>query len=265
MWGHEIMGMGMRKLALAGAVALGLAGVAGAAWAAGEAEAPPKENWPQHGVFGTYDRGALQRGFQVYKEVCSACHGLKYVAYRSLEDLGYNEEQVKAIAAQYEVTDGPNDDGEMFQRPARPSDKFRAPFPNDQAARAANGGALPPDLSLIVKARPHGEDYIYALLTGYDHPVPEGHEVPEGKYYNPYFAGGNIAMPPPIVEDGVTYSDGTKATPQQMAHDVTSFLAWAAEPKLEARHRMGAVVMIFLAIFTTLLFLTYKRVWRDVH
>jgi ubiquinol-cytochrome c reductase cytochrome c1 subunit len=265
MWGSSVMEMGwMRKLAAGAVAAAILAAGGGAAWSAGEAAKPEKQEWAHHGVFGAFDRAAAQRGFQVYKEVCSSCHSMSLMSYRVLADIGYSEEQIKAIAAQYEVQDGPNDDGEMFTRPARPSDRFKAPFANEKAARAANGGAYPPDLSLIVKARENHEDYIYAILTHYQDP-PAGHELPEGKYYNPYFPGGAIAMPPPISDGGVTYQDGTQATVQQQAHDVTTFLAFASEPKLEARHTMGFSVVSFLVIFTGVLFLAYKRVWRNVH
>ena len=265
MWGQSKMNQGWKRKLIALSAAFGLVGItAGAAWSAGDVAVPEKQNWSHLGITGTFDRAAAQRGFQVYKEVCSACHAMHLVSYRNLADLGYSEAQVKAIAAQYEVQDGPNDEGEMFTRPARPSDRFKSPFANDQAARSANGGALPPDLSLMVKARAHGEDYVYALLTGYSDP-PEGHAVPEGKYYNKYFPGGAIAMPPPLSDGAVTYQDGTEASAKQMAHDVTTFLAFTAEPKIEARHRMGVIVISFLVVFTGILFAVYKRVWRNVH
>ena len=248
----------------AAAAALVLA-LAAPAFAAGEEIALPKEKWSFSAPFGTFDRGELQRGFQVYKEVCSACHSMKLVAYRTLRDIGFSEAEVKAIAAANEVTDGPNDEGEMFQRPALASDRFKSPFPNDKAARAANGGALPPDLSLMAKAREHGPDYVKALLTGYgDAPVDV--KVPDGQYYNKYFPGHLIAMPPPLGQDGqVGYEDGTKATVQQMAHDVAAFLMWTAEPKLEARHQMGVKVILFLILLTILLYAVKRRVWADVH
>ncbi len=234
--------------------------VAGAA----EAERPPARNWSWQGIFGTFDRAALQRGLQVYKEVCSGCHGLRFVAYRNLVDLGYTPEQVKAFAAQFEVEDGPNDEGEMYMRPARPADRFVSPFPNEQAARAANHGASPPDLSLIVEARENGADYVYALLTGYGDP-PEGVQVREGMNYNKYFPGHQIAMPPPLSEDAVEYQDGTKATVDQMARDVVAFLAWAAEPNMEARKATGLKVMLFLFVLTGMLIAVKKKVWSDVH
>jgi len=265
MWGSSIMDQRwMRKLAV-GALALGTVALAGgAAWSSTGVMKPAAQEWNHNGITGTYDKAAAQRGLQVYKEVCAACHSLSLVAYRTLADLGYSEEQVKAMAAEVEVQDGPNDDGEMFARPGRPYDHFKAPFANEKAARAANGGAYPPDMSLIVKAREDGENYIYALLDGYAD-APAGHEVPEGKYYNPYYPGGNIAMPAPLSDGAVTYQDGTEATRAQMAHDVVTFLSWTAEPKLDERHRMGIVVVSFLIIFTGILFAVYRRVWKDVH
>ena len=260
--------------ALAGAMMMGIAGGASAA----EGVAIPSQKWSWDGAFGHYDRASAQRGLQVYKQVCAACHGLGLVAYRNLMDLGYSEEQVKAYAAEYEVTDGPNDQGEMFQRPAKPADKFVSPFPNDQAARAANGGALPPDLSLLVDARGKGmdwvtyptgnqyggADYLYAILVGYTEP-PADFKLMEGMNYNKYFPGHQIAMPPPLAEGAVTFEDGTKATVEQMAHDVTTFLAWASEPNLEHRKAMGLKVMLFLLVFTGLCIAVKKRVWASVH
>ncbi len=231
---------------------------------AAEAEHPPARNWPHKGVFGTFDRATLQRGFQVYAEVCSSCHSINFVAFRNLTDLGYSMDEVKAIAAEYEIEDGPNDEGEMFMRTARPSDYFPPPFVNEQAARAANNGALPPDLSLIVKAREGGEDYIYALLTGFEDEPPAGFELTEGMNYNPYFPGGQIAMTPPLFEDSVEYADGTPATVEQMASDVTTFLAWTAEPTLEARKRLGFKVMAFLLVLTVLLYFVNRKVWSKL-
>jgi len=256
-------------------IAAGLISVAGAfgatgALAAGGGPVPAGQDWAHGGVnsffsfFSTFDRAQLQRGFQVYKEVCSACHGMGLVAYRNLEAIGFTDDEVKAIAAQYEVTDGPNDEGEMFTRPAIPADRFKEPFANKKAAAAANNGKAPPDLSLIVKARPHHEDYIYALLTGYVDP-PEGVEVPDGSYYNAYYPGHIIAMAPPIYEDGITYADGTPATVAQQAKDVTAFLAWAAEPHLEARREMGVMVILFLTVFAALMYAAKRRLWADVH
>lgn len=225
----------------------------------------PATGWPHTGMFGTYDRAALQRGFQVYKQVCSACHSMKYLSYRDLADLGFNEAEVKAIAAEYQVTDGPNDQGEMFQRPARPSDAFVKPFPNDAAAKAANGGALPPDLSLIVKAREGHEDYIYSILTGFGMQPDTGETVATGLNYNPYFAGHQIAMPQPLNNDSVTYADGTKATLEQEARDVTEFLAWASEPKMEARKQTGVRVILFLVVFAAVMYGVKRSIWKDLH
>ncbi|MDP9196902.1 MAG: cytochrome c1 [Pseudomonadota bacterium] len=233
------------------------------ALAEGDEVAPAHQEWPHAGITGTFDRAALQRGFQVYKEVCAACHSMHLLSYRNLTDLGYSEDEIKALATQVQVTDGPDDTGKMFQRPGKPSDRFVSPFANEQEARAANGGALPPDLSLIVKAREHGEDYIHALLTGYDK-APEGHEVPAGQYWNTYFSGHLISMPPPLNEGQVTYADGTQATVEQMSRDVTTFLAWAAEPKMEARKQMGIKVLIFLAVFTGIMYAVKVRLWRNV-
>ncbi|QQP90471.1 cytochrome c1 [Skermanella sp. TT6] len=251
----------LKTVILAAAFGLGLTGTA---LAAGEAPVPPKQEWSHSGIFGTFDRAALQRGFQVYKEVCSTCHAMNFVAYRNLEALGFSEDEVKAIAAQYEVTAGPNDNGEMFERPAIPADHFKNPFPNEQAARAANGGAYPPDLSLMAKARPHGEDYLYALLVGYEDP-PEGFNVPDGQYYNKYFPGHLIGMPPILQDDSVTYADETPATQAQLAHDVAAFLTWAAEPHLEARKQTGVKVILFLLVFTGMMYAVKRKVWADAH
>jgi ubiquinol-cytochrome c reductase cytochrome c1 subunit len=251
----------MKRAVLVAALALGVAAPALAA--EGESEIP-KLDWSFSGPFGTFDRAQVQRGYKVYKEVCSACHSMKYIAFRNLEDIGFNEAQVKALAAGYQITDGPNDQGEMFQRPGLPSDHFPAPFPNEQAARAANGGAYPPDLSLMAKAREGGPDYIHAILTGYVD-APADFKVAEGKSYNKYFAGHNISMPKPLSDDQVTFDDGTKSTLDQEAKDVAAFLMWTAEPKLEERHRMGFKVVIFLVVLTGLFLAAKKRIWRDVH
>ena len=255
----------MRALKLL-SVALGLV----AAMPALAAETPevPSRNWSFDGFFGTYDRAALQRGFQVYKEVCAACHSMNLVAYRHLGDPGgpgFNEAEVKAIAASVEVTNAlPNDQGEMFQRPGLPSDNFKAPFANDQAAKAANNGALPPDLSLIAKARLGGADYIHALLTGYADP-PADFKLSQGLNYNKYFPGHQIAMAPPLAPDAVSYTDGTQATVDQMASDVTHFLMWAAEPKLEERKRIGFQAILFLIVATGVFYAVKRKVWADVH
>jgi len=222
------------------------------------------QHWSFDGLFGTFDQAAAQRGFQVYKDVCAACHSLSQVAYRNLSAIGISEDEIKTIAAQYNVTDGPNDAGEMFERPAKPSDKFVPPFPNANAARAANNGALPPDLSLIVKAREGGADYAYGILTGFVEP-PAGVTVPNGMYYNAAFPGHQIAMPPPLSDGAVTYADGTEASVHQMAHDVVTFLAWTAEPELDQRKQMGVKVILFLIVLTGLAYAVKRKVWAEVH
>lgn len=225
----------------------------------------PEGGWPQSGIFGTYDRGALQRGFLVYKQVCAACHSMNLLSYRNLAAIGYNEDEVKAIASEYTVKDGPNDDGEMFERPALPSDHFHAPFANEKAARAANNGAYPPDLSLIVKARHSGEDYIYSILTGY-HEAPADVKIMAGMNYNDTFPGNQIAMPSPLAADDlVAYSDGTKATKEQMSKDVVQFLAWAAEPHMEQRKQIGLRTIIFLMVMAGIFYAAKRSLWRDLH
>jgi ubiquinol-cytochrome c reductase cytochrome c1 subunit len=258
----------MRRLALAAVAALALSVPAQAA----ETPSIPSQNWSFSGVMGTYDRAALQRGFQVYKEVCASCHAMSLIHYRDLGPpgiggsggIGFNADEVKALAAEVEVTDGPNDAGEMFERPGRPADRLKAPFPNDNAARAANNGALPPDLTLMTKARAGGADYVYALLTGYADP-PAGVTLMEGMNYNKVFPGHQIAMPQPLNPDQVSYADGTKATVEQMAHDVVTFMSWAAEPELEARKRLGVKVILFLIILSGLLYIAKRKIWADVH
>jgi ubiquinol-cytochrome c reductase cytochrome c1 subunit len=284
----------MNKI-LNGLVVLGfvMAGALGAATAQEEhSEAEPthfpihkpeEQSWSFAGPFGTYNKGQLQRGLKVYKEVCSACHSMNLVAFRTLEGLGYSEAQVKALAAEYEVTDGPNADGEMFTRPALPSDYFPSPFPNSIAAAVANNGAAPPDFSLIAKARgvergfprfvfdiftqyaEGGPDYIHALLTGYDQQPPAGMEIAEGTYYNPYFISSkSLAMAPPLSDGQVTYDDGSPETVDQYARDVSAFLMWAAEPHLETRKQTGFSVMAFMVLFTGLVYLTKRRIWAGV-
>lgn len=228
-----------------------------------EAKTPEHYNWSFEDVLGTFDRASAQRGFQVFKEVCAACHGLSLVRYRNLMSLGFSEKEVKAIAAQYDMQDGPNDMGEMFSRPGEMNDRFFQPYANEQAARAANNGAYPLDLSLIVKARPRGADYLYALLTGYQQ-APSNFDLLEGQHYNPYYPGAQISMAPPLVEGQVTYADGTPATVKQMAQDVTTFLAWAAEPAMEERKNIGVKVILFLLFFTMLAYFVNKRVWRGI-
>lgn len=254
----------MRKIALTSIFVL-FSNLALASSSGGSAALHPKQmNWEFDGFLGRFDRASAQRGFQVYKEVCSSCHGLKLVAYRSLTDLGFAEEEVKQIAAEVNVVDGPDDAGDMFDRPGLPSDKFVSPFANDNAARAANGGALPPDLSLIVKARHDGANYVYSLLTGYEK-APEDFNLAEGKSYNPYFEGRQIAMPQPIADDGqVEYRDGTVPTKEQMIIDVVNFLQWAAEPETEHRKKMGVRTMLFLAILFLILLAAKKAVWKQL-
>ena len=245
-------------------VVLLLAGLAAAS--AARAEDLLNPHWTFTGPFGTFDRAAAQRGFQVYKEVCSTCHALSLLYYRNLTALGFTEDEVKAIAAGYKVQDGPNDQGEMFERPARPSDPFVKPFANEKAARASNNGAYPPDLSLITKAREGGPDYVYSILNGYGD-MPQGFKLSEGMNYNKYFAAGEhqIAMPQPLQPNQVTYADGTPSTLPQEAHDVVTFLAWASEPELEARHRIGLESMIFLVLLTVLLYAVKRKVWASIH
>ena len=223
----------------------------------------PKQKWSFSGIFGNFDDASNQRGLQVYLEVCANCHGLEYVAYRNLSEIGYNDEQIKAIAAQFEVEDGPDNEGNMFTRSARPSDYFVNPYANEKEAAYMNNGAIPPDLSLLFKARPGGADYIYAVLTGYQ----DSHEqnIPEGLYFNTYFAGGAIAMPQPLYGDDVEYQDGTDASLEQEAKDVTAFLAWAAEPNLETRKELGLKAILFLIALTALFYASKRKIWNDVH
>lgn len=250
---------------LVGALVLGAAAALNAApaRAAGEAYPAPDVRFTFDGLFGTFDRGQLQRGFQVYKEVCAACHAMRQLSYRNLLEIGLTEEQVRNIAAQFEVVDGPNDQGEMFERPARLSDRFRRPFPNEQAARAANNGAYPPDLSLIVKARKNGADYLHALLTGYSEPPP-GFELMDGMHYNRYFPGQQIAMPNVLNPGQLEFADGTEATVENMARDVTAFMAWAAEPELEQRRQMGVRMILFLIVLGGLTYAVKRKIWADV-
>ncbi|PSC06844.1 cytochrome c1 [Alsobacter soli] len=274
----------------AGALALLGVSVSGAAQAAEGTVVPPHNNWSFSGPFGKYDPTQLQRGFKVYREVCSNCHSIRLLKFRNLAEEGgpmFSEAQVKALAAEYKVTDGPNDSGDMFQRPGRPADAFPPPFPNPQAAAAANGGAIPPDFSVIAKARTYergfpwfvfdmftqfqeqGVDYISALLTGYKEPE-HGVEVPAGKYYNEYFPGHIISMPPPISDGQVEYpkgADGKAQAPETIAQygkDVAAFLMWAAEPHLEARKELGFRILVFLLLFAGLLYFTKKKIWSRV-
>lgn len=246
-------------------VMLGLL-AAGPALAVGSENTPPvpKQQWSFDGPFGTYDRASMQRGLHVYQQVCANCHGMKHMYYRNLTAIGLSEEQVKALAATVTVPGGTDDSGTLVERPALPSDHFRSPFASDKAARAANGGALPPDQSLIVKARENGSNYLVALLTGYRDP-PEGVKVGDGQYYNLYMPGNQLAMAPPLNEGQLEYADGTKATVEQMAKDVTHFLTWASMPELEERKRMGVKMVLFLTLATGLSIAVKKRVWKDVH
>ena len=279
------MARSVLALVLAGSL-LGLAAVAQPALAADEQShetpAPPRVKWSFSGPFGKFDRAQLQRGLKVYREVCAVCHGLKYVAFRNLADLGYSEAQVKAIASEYKIQDGPNDQGDMFEREGRPADYFPTPWPNENAARARYNG-VPPDMSVLAKARgyergfpwfifdmftqfqEHGVDYIHALMTGYKEKPPAGFTLPQGSFYNEYFPGHAIAMPPPLSDKRIDYTDGAPTTVDQLAKDVSAFMMWAAEPHLEARKRIGFQVMIFLIVLAGLLYFTKKKVWADAH
>ncbi len=225
-----------------------------------------KTDWTFKGLFGKFDRASLQRGYQVYTEVCAACHSMKYLSYRNLSEKGgpeFSVAQAKAIAASFEVTDGPNADGEMFQRPGKLSDKFVMPYENVKAAEAANGGAYPPDMSVLVKARGGGVDYIYSLLQGYEE-APSGMVLDEGVHYNKYMYGNKIKMSAPLSDGIIEYSDGTNPSVEQMSKDVTTFLMWAAEPSLEARHQMGFKAIVYLIILTILVYFSMKRIWSRV-
>ncbi|HSI40619.1 MAG TPA: cytochrome c1 [Xanthobacteraceae bacterium] len=275
------------RTAAAGGLALFLAATgAGAAEEGGHgAPKPHRESWTFAGPLGKFDRAQIQRGFQVFKEVCSSCHSAHLFAFRNLAQPGgpeFSEAQAKTVAEEYKVQDGPNDAGDMFERPARLSDRWPSPFPNEQAARASNGGAYPPDFSVLAKARTYevgfpgflidivkqyqenGPDYLHALLNGYTDP-PQGFNLPEGAHYNAFFPGHAIKMPNPLSNDQVTYTDGTPQTVDQYSRDVISFMMWLAEPHLEARKRLGMQVMLFLIVFAGLLYFTKKKVWKDVH
>jgi ubiquinol-cytochrome c reductase cytochrome c1 subunit len=234
------------------------------AMAASDAKHPIQKEWQFDGGLGYVDKQSAQRGFQVYKEVCAACHGLKRIAFRNLADLGFSAAEVKALAASYSIKDGPNDEGEMFERAGRPSDRLPSPYENEQQGRSLNNGAYPPDLSLIVKARPDGANYVYSLLAGYEK-APVGFELLEGQHYNPYMAGGKIAMPAPLSDGQVTYQDGTEASVQQMSADVVNFLQWAAEPEMQMRKTMGLKVMGFLVVMTLVFYIAKRRIWKDLH
>ena len=225
-----------------------------------------KNKWSFEGLFGTFDRASLRRGYQVYNEVCSSCHSMQLLSYRNLSEKGGPEfplEYVKSIAASFEVIDGPNSEGEMFSRPGRLSDKFVKPYPNVQAAEAANGGAYPPDMSVLAKARKGGANYIYSILLGYDDP-PEDFKLDDGVYYNKYMPGHNIKMPNALSNGLLDYVDGTEATSQQMAKDIATFLTWASEPSLEARHKMGFKVILYLIVLGILVYFSMKRLWSRI-
>ena len=254
-----------RGLVEVSVVALGLIGAPLAGALAQEGTPPlPSQHWSFDGAFGTYNRASLQRGFQVYKEVCSNCHSMKLMSYRNLEGIGLDAAQVRAVAASVQVPGGTDDNGAAVERNALPSDSFRSPFPNDKAARAANNGALPPDQSDLEKAREGGPNYIAALLTGYTD-APAGVTVPDGSYYNVYFPGHAIHMPPPLSDDQVTYADGTKASVEQMSRDVTTFLTYASHPEMEQRKRLGVKIVLFLALMTGVTYVVKRKVWADVH
>ena len=226
-----------------------------------------KVDWSFKGMTGKFDRSSLQRGYQVYNEICASCHSMDLLSYRNLGEKGgpeFSIDQVKAIAASFEVTDGPDSQGEMFTRPGRPSDKFVSPYPNVQASTAANGGAYPPDMSVLVKARKGGADYIYSVLMGYEE-APQDFELEDGVYYNRYMGGNKIKMAKPLLEGSVTYIDGTEATESQMAMDVTTFLTWASEPHLEARRQIGLKVIMYLIILTILVYLSMRRLWSRIN
>ncbi len=236
------------------------------AFAAGENHPLLKQNWSFQSFFGKFDRASLQRGYQVYTEVCASCHSMQYLSYRNLMEKGgpeFSEEQAKAIAANFDVTDGPNSDGEMFTRPGKLSDKFVMPYANVEEAKLSNGGAYPPDMSVLLKARSGGADYIYSVLLGYEDP-PEGMKLDDGVYYNKYMYGNKIKMPQQLYEDLVTYIDGTAATPEQMAKDITTFMAWTAEPKLEERHKFGFRAISYLIILTILVYFSMKKIWSRI-
>ena len=274
--------MKLHRILFAFALATSLS--AAAVQTASAEDAPPRQKWSFAGPFGIYNQAQLQRGFQIYKEVCSTCHSIKLLAFRNLADPGgpdFTEAQAKTIAESFQVTAGPNDQGQMFQRPGTLADRFPPPFPNDQAARAALGGKLPPDMSVLAKARAHeggfpqfvidaftmyqegGPDYIHGIITGYTDP-PAGETLPPGGQYNKYFPGGAIGMPKPLSDGQVKYTDGTPETVDQYGRDIAAFLMWAAEPTLNARKQIGFQVLIFLIVLSGLLYFSKKKVWRDI-
>ena len=228
-----------------------------------EAMSLKKQNWSFEGIFGRYDNSTLQRGLQIYQEVCSACHGMKRLRFRELRDLGFTDGQIKIYAKTFEILDGPNELGEMFLRPGEPSDTFVSPYKNKEEAKASFGGSYPPDLSLLTKAIKNGPDYIYSLLTGYEDP-PKEFKLTDGLYYNPYYDGKVIAMPPPLYDNAIEYIDGTNASLDQLSYDIVHFLNWAAEPKLQQRKSLGLKVLLFLIVLTLLLYVTMKEIWSRI-
>jgi ubiquinol-cytochrome c reductase cytochrome c1 subunit len=250
---------------LVGTVLAGLSAATALTPPARAQEAPPAppQHWSFDRLFGTFDLAAAQRGFQVFSEVCSNCHSAQYLHYRDLSGIGLNAEQIKAVAASVTVPQGLDDQGNPKEGPGTPASRFRAPFPNEVAARAANNGALPPDLSLIVNGREGHADYVHGILTGYVDP-PAGFKMQEGMNYNKYFPGHQIAMPKPLSDGQVTYADGTNASVEQMAHDVVTFLAWASEPNMEQRKEIGFKVVIFMAILSILLILSNRKIWKKL-
>jgi ubiquinol-cytochrome c reductase cytochrome c1 subunit len=245
-------------------VAATLVGVAAAPALAQEAPTPPAQNWSFNGPFGTFDLASAQRGFQVYSEVCSVCHSMQYLHYRDLAGIGLTDDQIKAIAADVTVPHGLDDQGNPKEGPGTPADAFKSPYPNEQANRAAHNGALPPDLSLIVNAREGHADYVYAILTGFADPPP-GMKMQDGMNYNKMFPGHQIAMPPPLQDGRVTYADGTSATVEQEARDVTTFLTWAANPEMVQRKQIGWRAVLYLLLMTGLTYAVKRKVWSNVH
>ena len=280
--------MSARTTMITAALLIGLTGTAmtvASAQEGGGEPLPAHQAWSFSGPFGTYDMAQLQRGYQVYRQVCSNCHAAKFMSFRNLAEAGgpgFSDSQVKALSSTFKVQDGPDDSGNMYDRPGRPSDPFPSPFANEQAARAANGGALPPDMSTLAKARSfeqggvwflldpftqyqeEGPDYIHALLNGYKDPAPADFKLPSGKYYNVFYPGHAISMPPPLSDGLVNYSDGSPTTVEQYSKDITAYLQWMSEPKLAQRKQTGFKAVIFLAIFASLLFLMKRRIWAGV-
>ncbi|HEY9081421.1 cytochrome c1 [Magnetovibrio sp.] len=253
----------MRKLLITAAMGVSLA-VSNVAYAAGNMVKPIDVNWSFEGIFGTFDREAIKKGGQIFFEVCNACHSMNLMSYRNLVDIGWTEDEAKELAANYEVQDGPNEEGEMFMRPARLSDRFVSPFPNEKASRFANGGAYPPDLSVITKARVGGPDYIYSLLVGYKDEAPEHVTMAEGTHYNEYFPGHQIFMAAPLYGETVEFPDGTSVDLDTEAKYIVNFLAWAAEPELEERKSLGIKVLLYLIVLTAMLYALKRRIWNRI-